>query len=261
MWQRWTWPPVRRASRMSRMAMISSASDGNALEPEPRAHEPFVHRAAVGERRLLAVVGHRDAEGARVLERGAHQVRAHHRLAVVAHRHRAGAHHLAELGERARPSGPPRSRRSGRRAPRRRRCACANDEPDRRLVVGDRIGVRHGADGGESAGGRRARAGGDRLHVLAARLAQVAVHVDESRATRPVRRSRRSRADAGAPIGHPRPNARRCVPSAISTSPTASSRCDGSTTRPPRSRYQFTSSRRPRRLAASASSGRPPDSR
>ena len=38
----------------------------------------------------------------------------------------------------------------------------------------------HGADGGEAARGRGAGAGGDRLLVLAPRLAQVGVQVDEA---------------------------------------------------------------------------------
>ena len=72
----------------------------DALETEARADDAFVHRAARGERRLLAVVGDGDAERARVLERRAHEVRARDRTAVVAHRHGARTDHLAELGER-----------------------------------------------------------------------------------------------------------------------------------------------------------------
>ena len=55
----------------------------------------------------------------------------------------------------------------------------AHDEADRRLVVGHRIGVGHGADRGEAAGRRGHRAGGDGLEVLLARLAQVHVQVDQ----------------------------------------------------------------------------------
>ena len=46
------------------------------------------------------MIGDRNAEGARVLERRAHELRAHDRLAVVAHGDGARADHLAELGER-----------------------------------------------------------------------------------------------------------------------------------------------------------------
>ena len=58
---------------------------------------PFVHGATFGQRQIFAVIGDRDAEGPRVLERGAHQVTRRHRLAVVAHRDRAGSDQLAEL--------------------------------------------------------------------------------------------------------------------------------------------------------------------
>ena len=126
------------------------------------------------------MIGDGNAEGARVLERRAHEMRARDRLAVVAHGDGAGADHLAELGERLaaladrdRADRVDASRVGARRL--------TNDEADRRLIVGDGIGVRHRAHGGESAGRRGARAGRDRLDVLAARLAQVAVHVDEAR--------------------------------------------------------------------------------
>jgi hypothetical protein len=43
-----------------------------AFQAEAGAHNPFVHRAAVRESRLLAVVDDRDAERSRVLERCSH---------------------------------------------------------------------------------------------------------------------------------------------------------------------------------------------
>jgi len=49
---------------------------------------------------------------------------------------------------------------------------------DSRLVV-HRLRVRHGADGGEAADGRGPGPGGNRLLVLASRLPQVHVDVDE----------------------------------------------------------------------------------
>src|SRR5688572_16852563 len=58
-------------------------------------------------------------------------------------------------------------------------------EPDRRLVVGDGLRVRHRADGGESASGGGTGAGRDRLDVLAPRFAEVAMHVDEPRRHHP----------------------------------------------------------------------------
>ena len=73
------------------------------LRPSRALTSPSFIAPPLRERRLLAVVGDGNAERARVLERRAHEVRAHHRLAVVAHRDRAGRDHLAELGERLAP--------------------------------------------------------------------------------------------------------------------------------------------------------------
>ena len=153
---------------------------GNSLEAEPRAHDPLVHRAAVRERELFAVIDDGNAEGLRILERGAHEVRAHDRAPVVAHRDRARADHLAELRERL-ALLPDRDRADRMHARRGDATRLPDDEADRRLIVGDGLRVRHRADRGEAARGRRARARRDRLDILAARLAQMTVHVDESR--------------------------------------------------------------------------------
>ncbi len=162
------------------MAMISSASRRDALEAESRRDDAFVHGATFGERHLLAVVGDRDAERARVFERRAHELRSRDRPAVVAHGDRAGADHLAELRERlAFLADGHRADGVNARRPRAQRLP--DDEADGGLVVGHRIGVRHRADGGEPAGRRGPRAGRDRLDILAPRLAQVTVHVDEAR--------------------------------------------------------------------------------
>ena len=56
----------------------------------------------------------------------------------------------------------------------------SDDEPDRCLIVGDRIGVGHRANCREATSSSCLRSGCNRLHVLASRLAQVAVDVDES---------------------------------------------------------------------------------
>ena len=72
---------------------------GDALEAESRRHETLMHHATRRERRILAMIGDRNAEGARVFERGAHQVTRDHGLTVVRDRDRAGAHHLTEFGE------------------------------------------------------------------------------------------------------------------------------------------------------------------
>jgi hypothetical protein len=151
----------------------------NPLETETGAHDPLVHRSSARQRRLLAMIGDRDPERSRVLERGAHEVRAHHRAAVVAHRDRPGPHHLAEFGQRL-PllSHRDRADRMDSRPPGALRLA--DDEADGRLIVGDRLGVRHRADSREAARRRRPRTGGDRLDVLAPGLTQMAVDVDEA---------------------------------------------------------------------------------
>src|SRR6476661_4284626 len=56
----------------------------------------------------------------------------------------------------------------------------AKHETDGSLIVSDRLRVRHRAHGGETADRRGACTSRDRLDVLASRLAQMAVHVDES---------------------------------------------------------------------------------
>jgi hypothetical protein len=49
-----------------------------------------------------------------------------------------------------------------------------------RLIVGDRLGIGHCAQGGEPSGGGGASACFDGLDVLASRFTQVAMHIDES---------------------------------------------------------------------------------
>src|SRR5512133_3294794 len=73
---------------------------GNSLEAEPSADDALVHCTALRERRFLAMVGDRNAERARILERRAHEMRADDRLAVIAHGDGAGRNHLTDLGER-----------------------------------------------------------------------------------------------------------------------------------------------------------------
>ena len=118
---------------------------GNSLEAESCADDPFVHRAAVRERELFAVIDDGNAERLRVLERRAHQVRAHDRAPVIAHRDRAGADHLAELRERLALLAD-RDRADRIHARRRHAARLTNDESDRSLIVGDGLGVRHRAD-------------------------------------------------------------------------------------------------------------------
>ena len=99
MWQRCTCPPVSSASRMSRATMISSAAAGMPLRPSrvetiPSCIAPPA--ASVGSSQWSAtgmpkVRAYSSAVRIRWLDDD--------RLAVVAHRHRAGPDQLAELGQ------------------------------------------------------------------------------------------------------------------------------------------------------------------
>jgi hypothetical protein len=148
-------------------------------KPSLRRPLALVHHAGAGQVVVLGVLGDRDAEVPRVEEGAAHQLGVPDRQAVVRDRHRAGAHHLADLGQAlprqplrhradrvdARPAGAPR---------------LGDDVLGHRPVVVDRIGVGHAGDAGEAARRRRPRAALDRLLVLLPRLAQVDVDVDEA---------------------------------------------------------------------------------
>src|SRR5439155_4056623 len=117
-------------------------------------------------------------EGTGVLERGAHEVARDDWLSVVRDRHRAGTHHLTELGE---PLSLLADRDGADRIDAREpgTYRLAHDEADGRLVVGDGIGVGHGAHGGEPARRGGPGAARDRLDVLIAGFAQVYMHVHE----------------------------------------------------------------------------------
>ena len=147
-------------------------------EPELRRDLALVHLAGARERRLLAVHGDRPARDGAVLERAPHERRRDDRTAVVGEAGGARVGELAHLGQLA------ALRALGDRG----------EEADRHLGLGlgtldertehcgrvdDRLGVGHGEDGAEAAGGGRPRAGRDRLLVLAAGRAQVDVRIDE----------------------------------------------------------------------------------
>ncbi len=202
------------------------------------------------------MVSHRDLEGARVLERGAHEVARDHGPAVVGNRHRAGAHHLTELGE---PLSLLTDRHGADRMHAREPGAhrLTYDEADRRLVVGDGIGVRHGAHRGEPARRGGPGAAGDRLDVLVARLSQVDVYVHEAGGH-----------DVAPHVPHlgivgsaePRPDRGdlAILDEDIGGLVEAPARVDHATTAQDERPHH---SGPPERLAASASSGRPPASR
>jgi hypothetical protein len=153
---------------------------GVAGQPEPRRHGALVHHAARDERAIFRVRHHGRVDELRVLEHAAHHVAVHDRLAVVAERDRARrqqrghlGHHLAleALGGRG-----DRVHAHGRIL-----SGAIDDVVGGGGVVIDGLGVGHARDRREAARGRRAPARADALLVLLARLAQVAVQVDEAR--------------------------------------------------------------------------------
>ena len=124
------------------------------------------------------MIRHRDAERARILECGAHQVTRHHGVSVVAHRNGPCPDHFAEFRQLLAllAHGDAADRVHPREC---RGLALRLDEPHRSLVVDHWVGVGHRTDPGETAGDRRHRSGGDRLAILLPGLAQVNVHVDQ----------------------------------------------------------------------------------
>ena len=152
---------------------------GDALETELGAHDAFIHRTTAGQRHILAVFGDGHVERARVLEGGAHELRAFHRPAVIAEGDRTGADHLGDFGQRL-PLLPHGDRAVRIHAREPGGFALPLDEADDGLIIGHGLGVRHGADAGESTGRGAVRAGGDGFHVFTTRFAQMDVHVDHA---------------------------------------------------------------------------------
>jgi hypothetical protein len=152
---------------------------GHTLKSELRANDALIHRASRGKRRLFTMIDDRDLERACVLERSPHELRAHDWLTVIADSNRPCSHHLAKL----RQNFPFLSERD--RADRVHASGCctlrlSDDESDRGLIVGNRIGVGHGAHGSEATRSRRSRSSRDRFNVFAARLTEMAVNVYEA---------------------------------------------------------------------------------
>jgi hypothetical protein len=174
-----------------------------AAQPQQRGHGPFVHRGLLGEAGLLAVVDHGQRERLRVLQRAAHDARAGDGTPVVRDRDAAGLAQVAVLGQLL----APRPARDGADRVDAHGALGARALQDRARDAGrvvDGLGVGHRADGREPARGRRPGAGRDRLLVLAARLGQVRVQVDEAgahHATAHVDRGRALRLDPAAQRG------------------------------------------------------------
>ncbi len=140
----------------------------------------FVHLPALGEVGVLGVLEDDHAEGPGVLQGEPHHARGLDAVPVVGEDPDPCLGHLADVGERL-PLQPARDR------PGRVHLAQAGlvgERPnlgDHGHVVGDRVGVRHGAQGGEppSGGGSRSRLDG--LLVFGSGLAEVGVEVHQAR--------------------------------------------------------------------------------
>ena len=139
-----------------------------------------MHVAARAQVQVLAMIDHRQIEGARRLHGAAHHARVHHRPAVVGDGHDPGIFHGADggqllaravLGDRA----------DGENVGDRLLARALDDVAGDGGVVVHRQRIRHAANGRESAGRRGARAGLDGFGVLDTGLAQMHVHVDEAR--------------------------------------------------------------------------------
>jgi hypothetical protein len=148
-------------------------------QTETAAAGTLVHHRAGRECADLAVLGERDVECSRVLQRSTHQLRVLHAVAVVGEQAHAGGGEFAEWHQGGAGAAHGDARRRVHVAETGSPPLGA-DELDHRYRVLRRFGVRHGHDRGESSEGRGSAAGLDRLGLLAAGLAKVHVQIDEA---------------------------------------------------------------------------------
>ena len=151
-------------------------------QPEHGRHLALVHLGAVGQRGVLGVVGDHRVEGPGVLERaraaagprgsGGRRRRSSRTAAAERAIAPSSASSLPRWPRVTAPTGNTSTRPTSRPA--------GGHHLDHPGVVGHRVGVGHRADGGVAAEGGRPRPGLDGLGVLAARLAQVHVQVDQA---------------------------------------------------------------------------------
>jgi hypothetical protein len=176
--------PATRPARQGKVARRHELLrlGGDAPKSERDRALSFVHLSARGKGLLFAVLGIDRIEGNQVFHGPPREKGILDAAAVVGEQaHRGlGAHHLAEVGEGL--TGPtPRQGAGGDDVHQPRVASEGPDLLDHCSRVCGRIGVGHRADRGVAAGRRRSRRGHDRLFVLAPRLADVSVEVDEAR--------------------------------------------------------------------------------
>ena len=151
---------------------------GDAGKAEPRRHLALVHHAGAGEMRVGRLVHDQRAEVAGIGQRPPHHRGVGHGAPPVAEADRASLAEKSELGDLA-PLQALGDRRHRMDADSGLVAGEAADEIDQRDVVDHRVGVGHGDDGGDAAGGRRLSGRGEGLAVLGARLADEDAHVDQ----------------------------------------------------------------------------------
>ena len=151
-----------------------------AEQAEARGGNTFVDLAFAHQILVLAVAHDHAAELAGVVHDAAHHARALHAMAVVGERHGAVSDHVAHLGQRF----TLQALRAGAghvHAALAHLCGDGLHILHGHRVVHNRVRVRHGAHGREAAVCRRARAGSDVFLLLEARLAQMHMHIHQTR--------------------------------------------------------------------------------
>ncbi len=161
-------------------------------ESEFGGERPLVHLRALGESRLLGVLGDDPVERRDVLERATHEQRVVHALAVIAEHPHGGARasHRADLGEVL----PRESDGDGADRPHRHVAVLVaerGDLFDDAGGVGDGLSVRHRVHRGEPAGRGSAGSGQHGLALLEARARAGGCAGRRVRAAPAVRRRRR----------------------------------------------------------------------
>ena len=148
-------------------------------QPEAAGPLPLVHGPALGDGLVLAVLGEDHVEVRRVLHRPAHQAGVLHAPAVVGEEPDAQRGHLPDRRQLL--ALPPDGDGAGDVDVAQRRAPEVEHLVDHRRRVDGRRGVGHGHERGVPAERSRPAAGLDGLRLFLARLAQVAVEVDEAR--------------------------------------------------------------------------------
>ena len=175
---------------------------GNPFKPQFGRDEPFVHGPLAHQRQVFGVGDDGDAYALGVFQRAAHQLRVAYGLAVVRYRYAPGLFKFTHLGQALAlaPLGDAADRED---VDHRLVLGLVDHVGGNRLAVDDRGGVGHAGHGGEAPCRRRTAAGRDVFLILQARIAQVHMHVDETRGDNQSRR-----VDARGPVRRRQPFAK-----------------------------------------------------